>query len=622
MSDFSRFWHPRAVAVVGASANPAALGNHPVRFLQRHGYAGAIYPVNPRYQEVEGLPCYPRVQDCPGPVDLALVMLAADRVLGALEDCAEAGVPFVAVLSSGFAETGPAGAALQRQLVELAASRGMRILGPNCIGLISPPDRLVAGFSPVFGKSHFEPGSLGYVTQSGALGFGAASMMVEMGLRFSRVVNTGNEADLSTVEFVRELLLDDVTGAVLVYSEGSQQAMEWRELARISLGRGKPIVVLKAGRSEAGRRAAAAHSGAEAGDDQVWEAAFRQLGIIRVEDVEDLLDLAAAYNQPKRSAGRRIGVLTTSGGAGILAADALTAAGLEVPVLTGRTRQEVQAIIPPFGAAGNPVDVTAQVINNSELFRRALRTLLAEPTLDQLLICVCALQGEEVDRVVEDIGSVVAETDKPIFFSRTGAEELAPTATRRLNSIGVPVFRTPARAARAIAAMVGFAARHRQPPPPAARALPQGRAPAGWPAPGQGLSGADTRALLASVGLPVAGERREDGVQMVVRMGSTPLGPMMTVRLGGVLGQVLPEAAMRLAPIGPSEAEGMLRQLRGYPALQGAGGRPAADVGALADLLVRVSELAVGWPGQWELEMEPVVYSKGVQIAEARLWAR
>jgi acyl-CoA synthetase (NDP forming) len=295
----------------------------------------------------------------PGPVDLALILVGAERVMGALKDCAAKGVPYVVVHSSGFGETGPEGKALEKEMVAFARSHGMRIVGPNCIGLVNPPDRLVAGFSPLFSRVKFEPGNLGLVTQSGALGYGIVSLAVEQGLHFSRVVNTGNEADLTTAELVRDLLEDEVTTAVLVYSEGLKRAAEWRELGALALERKKPIIMLKAGRSEAGSRAAASHTAALAGDDAVWDAAFRQLGILRVDDIDQMLDLAAAFTQPRRPKGGRVGVLTTSGGAGIMAADGLSQAGLEVPTLTGRTRADLEAIIPAFGSAANPVDVTA-----------------------------------------------------------------------------------------------------------------------------------------------------------------------------------------------------------------------------------------------------------------------
>ncbi len=692
-------WQPRGVAVVGASATPGSLGNKMLRYLRDHGYAGTIYPINPRYQEIEGIPCYASVAAAPGPVDLALVLVGADRVMGSLQDCAAAKTPFVVVHSSGFGETGDAGKALEQEMVAYARANGIRIIGPNCIGMVSPPEQLVAGFSPLFTRVKFEPGNLGLITQSGALGYGIVSLAVEQGLKFSRVVNTGNEADLSSAELVRNLLEDDVTSAVLVYSEGLKQAPQWRELGALSVQRGKPIIMLKTGRSEAGGRAAASHTAALAGDDAVWDAAFRQLGFLRVDDVDDLLDLAAAFSQPRRPQGGRVGVITTSGGAGIMAADGLSEAGLDVPVLTGQTRADLEAIIPAFGTAANPVDVTASVINDSELFRRALRTMAADDSLDMLLICFCVLQGEEADRVVDDMLAVHAEIGKPMLVSRTGGEFLAPGAAGRLQAAGIPVFRTPARAAAAAGAMARFA-NHKV--TAAAGALPPaGPAPAGFPTPGQALTEREAKTLLGAAGLPVTREvlattpeaaaaaaesmgypvvlkidspdiphkteagglrlglrdaaavqkafadildsvraykpsaqlngclvqEQVEGAVAEILVGVTPsaLGPLVTVGLGGIFVEVFKDVSQRLAPISFKEAEAMLKELRGYKLLAGARGRTQADIEALVGLIVKVSHLAVAWPGEWELDLNPVLalpQGRGCRIADALLLAR
>lgn len=671
-------WSPRSVAVVGAGRSSASLGNRVVRYLRDHGYGGCIYPVNPKYSHVEDLVCYSDMVSIDGPVDLALVMVGAESVMRALKDCALKGVRYAVIHASGFSETGAAGQALEAELVSFARANGMRIVGPNCIGLVSAADRLVAGFSPLFSRVRFAPGNLALVTQSGAIGYGIVSLALEQGLAFSRIVNTGNEADLTAADFVRDLLEDEATQAVLVYAEGLKGAEACRELGALSHKAGKPIIILKAGRSAVGERAAVSHTAALAGDDAVWDAAFRQLGMIRVEDVEEMLDVAAAFAQPRRPAGERVGVVTTSGGAGILAADALASAGLSVPELTGETRANLEAIVPAFGSAANPVDVTAQVINDSELFRRALRAMAADPALDLLLACFCVLQGEEAERVVDDLLAVHAETGKPLLVSRTGAEALAPGAAARLQASGVPVSRTPARASRAAGALARFA-RHRL-PAAAAPLAPAGPAPQGWPALLPRLPD-----LLAAHGLPVARElpaaspeeaaraaetlgfpvalkvddpaiphKTEAGgvhlnlstpdevrrawqrigaprctvqeqvldpvAEILVGVTPSPMGPVVTVGLGGIFAEVLGDVARRLAPVTPDEALTMLGELKGYPLLTGARGRPAADLGSLAAVIVKVSELAVTWPGRWELDLNPVLaLRQGARIVDALL---
>lgn len=665
-------WQPRAVAVVGASPQPGALGHRLLQYLTWHGYPGRVYPVNPKVAEY-----YPSVAALPEPVDLALLLVKAERVLGALADCAARSVPYVVAHASGFAETGDRGRALEEEVAAFARQHGIRLIGPNCIGLVSPPNRLVAGFSPLFGRVEFEPGNLALVAQSGALGYGIASLAIERGLAFSRIINTGNEADVDTAELIGALLQDDQTQAVLVYAEGLKRPAAWRTLGAAR----KPVILMKAGRSEAGSRAAASHTAALAGDDAVWQTAFRQLGFHRAGDVDEMLDLAAAFAQPRRPGGSRAGVLTTSGGAGILAADGLSRHGLALADLSAPTRAELEAIIPAFGSAANPVDLTAQVIHDGQLFRRALRALAADPALDLLLVCFCVLQGEEAERIAADLLEVHAETEKPILLSRTGASFLAPGLAARLQRAGIPVYPTPGRAVRAAAALVQQGVRRSPLPPwsPSPRGLKRPR------------TEDEVKALLArEAGLPVTREERAatpdqaaeaaarlgfpvvlkvlsptllhktevGGVrldlaspkavrqaftelaritpiclvqeqvtqvvaEMLVGISPSPMGPLLTVGLGGIYVEVLRDLARRLAPVTEAEAVAMLRELKGYPLLTGARGRPPGEVGALASLIARLSRWAIQRPGAWELDLNPVLLTPtGCKIADALLIER
>ncbi len=505
------------MAVIGASGRAGSMGQAPVRYLRDNGYGGDILPVNPRAEEVLGYRCYPSVADCPGPVDLALVMVGADHVPGVIEECAAKNVGFAVVLASGFAESGAEGERRQRELIGLAEAGGLRLIGPNCIGLVNPHFNLVAGFSPLFAKAEWRPGEIGLVSQSGALGYGIVSLALDRGLRFSRVLNTGNEAAFSSLEAVRDLLLDDVTRVVLVYSEGLQKADEWPALARLALQRDKPIVMLKVGRSEVGSRAAASHTAALAGDDEVLSAVCRQLGIVRVDDVDHLLDVAATLRQPRRPKGNRVGILTTSGGAGVMAADACADFGLEVAVLGDDTRAQLQEIVPWFGSVLNPVDVTAQVIADRELFRRCIGLMAADPGVDLLLCSVCVLTGDSALRVVEDVLQTAAETDKPVLFSKTGADSLAPEARPSLLAAGIPVFETSVQAVRAIAALVHFQ-RVRDGSGTGEHTAAAGEPPAGFPAPGESLSERVAKEILGQHGLPVTREGLAESAEAAVAL--------------------------------------------------------------------------------------------------------
>ncbi len=692
-------WHPRGITIVGASATPNSLGHRLLTYLRNHGYDGKIYPVNPRYPQIDGLPCFPAVAAIPGIIDLALILVGSDRVMPALKDCAEKGVAYAVVHASGFGETGASGRALEQEMVAFARRNGMRIIGPNCIGLVSPGDRLVAGFSPLFSRVRFEPGNLAMVTQSGALGYGIASLAVERGLRFSRIVNTGNEADLSTAEIIAEFLDDEHSSAVLVYSEGIKHAERWRALGARSCEQGKPVIILKAGRSEVGSRAAASHTASLAGDDVTWDAAFRSIGMLRVDDVDELLDLAAVFEQPRRPAGPGVGIMTTSGGAGILAVDGLSQFGLAVPELHATTCKQIGAIFPAYGTVANPLDLTGAMLTDAGLFRTSLRAMAGDPAVHALLVCVCVLQGAEVDRAIDDLLAVLSETEKPVLVSRTGGDFLAPGASARLQQAGVPVFLTPARAARALQALVQFS---RQRVSSAMHPhAPAGASPPGWPAPGQSLGEREAKAILGAAGLPVTRERlcasadeaacasEQMGYPVVVKIDSSdiphkteagalrlglrdaqavrvafaaitdnarkfkpdarlngclvqeqvengiaeillgvspsPMGPMISVGLGGIFVEVFNDICRRLAPLSFEDATAMLKELRGYKLLTGARGRPPADIDALAELIAKVSEIAMQWPGEWELDLNPVLVmqaGQGCRIVDALLLAR
>lgn len=685
-------WRPRGVAVIGASDTPGSVGNRVLAALLKHGYAGAVYPVNPRLTTMAGLDCLPSVHEAPGPVDLALVAVSAERTKAVLAACAEKGVGYAVLFSSGFGETGAPGQALEAELVAFARQHGIRLLGPNCIGLVNTGEHLVAGFSPLFERMEFARGTIGLVAQSGALGFGIASLLMEKGHHLSKIITTGNEADLSAAELVRALLLDDQTHLVLVYAEGLKAAPLWREIGALSRQERKPVLILKAGRSTGGARAATSHTAAMAGDDVVWDAAFRQLGLLRVDDIEEMLDLAAGLATPFQPAGNRVGVLTTSGGAGILATDALERMGLQVPSLAVETRAALAAIVPSFGSIANPVDVTATVIGNPGLFRRALEALARDPNVDLMIVCFCVLQGEDAVRLVDDLLVVRAESGKPIIVSRTGAEGLAPEASERLQWGRVPVYRSPARAARVAVAMAQFRAGADGKLPVlalAAAPLPgSGPAPAGWPVQGGQLSERAVKSLLRAEGLPVTREipastpeeavdaAAQIGYPVVLKLDSaviahksevggvklnlvdaaavwaaaleiqtsvpgadllvqemvtdvvaevlvgvtpSPIGPVITVGLGGLLTEVWQDVTRRLAPLSAAEALEMLQELKLWRVLN-LRGRPAADIGALTKLIARVSELAVTWPGSWELDLNPVLaLPTGCVIADGLL---
>lgn len=673
MSDISALWNADSIAVIGASERPGALGRKPMDYLLRYGYKGRILPVNPRSAEILGVPAYPSVKDAPGPVDLALIMVAAARVSDAIDDCVAAGVPVAIIASSGFAETGEEGARLQDEIVAKARAGGLRVIGPNCIGAVGYENRVLATFSPLFGAEDvpFEPGTLAFVSQSGALGFGAASLALERGLRPGWVVSTGNDADVTALEVLRELADVPEVSGLLGYLEDTPDIGTLRALA----GSGKPVALLKSGRTEAGGRAAASHTGALATDDRVLDAALRQLGIVRVDDIDELLDVARVFESERRPSGNRVAVVTTSGGSGILAADAIEGSGLELSPLRPESKAALGEIVPAFGAVDNPVDITATVLSDPSLFDRSLDVLIADDTVDIIVACFCVMAGPDVEKAVTSLRKAAEKGGKPILVARTGADFLAPDAPRDLRAAGLPEYPTPGRALRAAAAL--WEVSRPRPELPAA-APADGRAPAGATEP-------ELKALLAGAGIAVprgriaadegdaldavrevggravfkavvagllhkteAGGVRvgvtedtaaesfrqlaalgggvlveelvEEGVELIVGVHSSDLGAVLTAGLGGIFTEVLGDVAHRLLPLRPGEGAEILAELRGAALLDGVRGRPAADKAAAAEVLHRVADLVQHWSPGYSLDLNPVrVLPRGAVVLDAAL---
>ena len=682
-SPLAALWSARSVAVVGASDRRGSLGRLPVEFLQRYGYAGRILPVRPDGAPVAGLASYASVRECRrehGPVDLAMVMVAAPHVLAAVQDCADAEVPVAVICTSGFAETGKEGAALQAEVVRAAREGGVRLVGPNCIGSVGVAAGQVSSFSPLFSGERTElvPGAVGFVSQSGALGYGAVSLAFERGLGLGWVVNTGNEADVSAVEVMGALSREPRCRGLLAYLETLGDFEGLRAVAAT----GTPVAVLKAGRSDAGARAAASHTGALAAGDRVVDAALRQLGIVRVDDVDELLDVGEVMTVQHRPRGPRVAVVTTSGGSGILAADAVEAHGLEMAALSEQTLAVLDEIVPAFGSTANPVDVTAAVMSNASLFDRTLDAIAADPGVDLIVACFCVLTGKDVDDVVASLARVAERSGIPVLAVRTGADHLAPQAGARMRAAGIPCYPTPARAVRAAAALVQFStppasplsAPAASPAVHAVHAVPRAGAgeremkallkAAGIPVPDGRVaaSAADAAAAVASVGgravfkavVPgllhksdaggvVVGVTAEEagpawekvaslggevlveemisgGVEALVGLAPSPLGTVLTVGVGGVLTEVLHDVALRVLPVGRDDVEAMVEETRLGALLAGVRGAAPADREALVEAVLRVCELTQAWPQGFELDLNPVTAlaaGHGVRVLDA-----
>jgi len=681
------FFEPRVVAVVGANRQRGKIGSEILHNLATGGFRGTVVPVHPTASTIEGLTSYPRVVDIPQEVDLAIVVVPAPHVLTAVEDCIAKNVRAICVISAGFSECDAEGRRREAMLLDRIRRAGCRLIGPNCMGLLNtdPAVRLDATFSPVYPPA----GNVAMSTQSGALGLAILDYASRLGIGISSFVSVGNKADVSSNDLIQYWADDPRTSVILLYLESFGNPKKFSEIAR-RVGRSKPIVAVKAGRSAAGSRAAASHTGALATNDTVVDALFRQAGIIRTGRLEELFDVAALLSHQPVPRGNRVAILTNAGGPGILAADACEANGLELTSLTESTRVRLRAFLPAAASVGNPVDMLASA--SADHYRRALAIMLEDDQVDAVITIFIPPLVTDPKEVAEAIAEAArGDHGKPVlgvFMRAEGAPaSLAP----------IPSYAFPESAALALARVTGYARWRAKPveTPPALdrfdgvqiRAIVDaivGRG-GGWAtadeaaallsAAGVDCAAARVAASLdealqaaLAIGYPVAlkalgptllhkTERRAvllnmrdaaalrtaygdfaarfademtsvlvqqmapPGVEMIVGALQDPLfGPVIACGTGGVLVDLLADAAFRLHPLNESDVREMLNELKGSRLLRGYRGAPPANEAALRDTLLRISELVTVAPEVHELDLNPVIVTESTAcVADVRV---
>ena len=502
---FQPLFHPRGIAIIGASADPGRIGGHTIRALKAAGYKGGIFPINPKYPEVNGVPCLPHVSAITAPCDLAVVAVPAPAVAQAIRDCGKAGIKGAVILTAGFREAGPAGQALEVELKRAVAESGVRVIGPNCQGMLSVHDRVWAAFGSPTEETGLRAGSVSCTFQSGGFGFAIVNLAEAQGLGFRYSVSTGNEVDITTPELLSAFLDDPGTSLAVAYLEGTPDARQFLDIGRKSLELAKPVLVWKAATTDAGAKAAASHTANMTGSYDLYRAAMRQSGIIEVDDVEPIVDVAKLFAQQRLPRGKAIGVLSISGGSGIVFADRAIRLGLTLPRFSETTLAALRKIIPSFGSAENPADVTAGIFNDMSLFTSTLDIVLADPGLDQLSILLASIGGRPAQRAAEAIAAASAKTDKPVHVAWSGRRQQSEEAAAILEAANVPFLTTPVRLAQAAAVLARFADDRRRLLPrkaPAAK-MPKGLA---LPAGAVTLNEAESKAVLRAFGVPVAHE--------------------------------------------------------------------------------------------------------------------
>jgi acetyltransferase len=677
--NLASFFAPQGVALIGASPRRDKISYGVLRNLLQHGYQGYVYPVNPRYQDIDGLTCYPDIAGVPDPVDLAVTILPAKLTPGILEACGQRGLKGVVIVSGGFKETGPDGATIEAECLTIAKKYNLRLIGPNCVGTMDSH----TGLNTTFIEGMPEPGHIAFLSQSGGVCAGIIDYIKGQHIGFSRFVSLGNEADITETDMI-EYLADDLnTRVIAVYVEGITHGARFMQVAR-RVTRHKPIVLLKGGRTEAGTRAVSSHTGSIAGSEAAYDAAFHQSGIIEVDSIHALFDVSVALAYQPLPAGNRVLVLSNSGGPAALAADNLASRGMMLPQLTPATADILKTRLDPVAQIDNPTDMLGGAGPDEYAF--VIPHLLADPNVDAVLVTTVPhilLKGEDV---ATKVCQVAARATKPVIACFVGDQSVAE-ARQILHQHHLPMYTFPETASHALQAMWQYAQWRQHPlleasvqidtnPQKVKQILSKTNG-------NQTLGEADTRPMFAAYHIPViAGHvahtpaeaakiadnlgypvvlkiispdilHKSDaggillnlnhaaavttayqnllqnvktihpsarlegvlveamappGTEVIVGMRRDPqFGPLMMFGLGGIYVELLSDVSFRVAPISREEALAMVRETKAGQLLAGQRGQQPADINAVADCIMHLSQLALDFPQIQEVEVNPLL---------------
>lgn len=450
MRGIDTFFTPESVAVIGASTNSEKLGYAVVKNLLDGGFSkkGRVYPINPKASEILGFITYPSVLEVPDPIDLAVIVIPYPGVPDALRTCGQKGIPSAIVISAGFREAGQEGLERELELVQICQQYDLRLIGPNCLGVIDSFTPLNASFAAGTPPS----GPMAFMSQSGALGTAVLDIALAGRLGLSKFVSLGNKADVSEIELLQTWVKDKQSKVILIYSEGMPSGQEFIQVAR-QVTRHKPVVAIKSGVTQAGSRAVSSHTGSLAGSEQAYQAAFHQAGILRADSMESLFDMALSLGYQPELKGDRIAIITNAGGPGILATDALEKSGLSLARFELETIHALEQYLPDAASAANPVDVLGDA--RADRYKFAFERLIADPNVDGIMVLLTPQAMTEIDATAQEIGSLAKQSKIPVLGCFMG-ESRIQTGIDILTSFGVPNYPFPERAARAFSAMSAY----------------------------------------------------------------------------------------------------------------------------------------------------------------------
>lgn len=655
---------PRSVAVIGASDNPHKVGGRPILYMQRYGYRGAIYPINPGRATVQGLPAFARLEGLPQAPELAIVAVAGEEAVRAVQSCAAQGVKVAVVMASGFGETGEAGRRVQEGMVATARSAGMRLIGPNCQGLANFATGVVANFSTIFHETQGRDGPVAIVSQSGANSQAIYTLVMEKGLGVRHVHATGNEADVTVADLAEAVVEDTGVRLLLLYMEAIKDPQRLAAAAARARERGIPIVALKAGRTARGQQAASSHTGALASEDRVVDAFFEHHGIWRAGDPHELVSAAALYAAGRQARGKRLVVISNSGASCVMAADYAEQQGIPLARVSPEAKTKLSGALPGFAALDNPIDVTGALLGNPELFSAVLPIVGKDAQSDLLVVALpVAGTGYDVPRFAKDLKSFQDGYGHVVCVA-------APqeSVRRAFELAGIAGFAREREAMDALVQLAAHGALMRRARTSAPALQPPGKT--------RFLNEAESLALLARAGLPVIEHvlcRTPDEVAGAFRIGSVmkacspdlphksdhglvalnvtepaaeftrmrektqslgarfegvivarhagrgrelalgaridpQFGPVVLVGGGGIYLEALKDFRLLLPPFTEAQVVEKLGQLRIAPLLAGLRGQPPTDVPAFARMAVRLGEAMLSWDGAVaSVDINPVI---------------
>ncbi|AIF69574.1 CoA-binding protein [Palaeococcus pacificus DY20341] len=457
VEELKPFFEPKGVAIIGATDKKGKVGNvifENFKVNKEKGiFKGNIYPVNPKLTEIEGVKCYPSIKDVPEDADLAVISIPAKFVPATMKDIAEKGIKSVIIITGGFGELGEEGKRMEQEILQIARENGIRIVGPNCVGVYVPETGVDTVFLPETKMDRPETGAIAFVTQSGAFAAAMLDWAAMANIGIGKMVSYGNKLDVDDADLMEYFMYDDQIRVITFYIEGVKDGRKFIETAR-KVTPHKPIIALKSGRTEYGAKAASSHTGSLAGADTIYDAVFKQTGILRAEDFEHMFDMAKAFAKCKLPKGDRIGIITDGGGAGVMASDAVAKFGLKMAELSEETLKYMKEKFPPHAVAGNPTDVVGDT--DAQRYKIAIEAFVNDPNVD-VIVVITLFQVPLLDEMelIDILAEYAKKSDKPIIAVAMGGKKTEYYA-KILEDKGVPVYLTPERGVRAAAALVQY----------------------------------------------------------------------------------------------------------------------------------------------------------------------